>query len=217
MAQGNDQPMNTGGYDSEKPEEIRRDIQQTRARMGETVDELDYRVHPRHIADRQVNRVRTRITRARTAVMGSPEHGRGDGGTTSDVRQQASEYADTARDTVQQAPERARDATRGNPLAAGLIAFGVGAIAGSLLPSTDVEQRAANTLRDEFEEPVKENLQAAGQEVQGRVRERAQEGVEEVKQTAQEAAESTKQDAQASAQSVREHAQDASQDVRRQT
>lgn len=227
MAQGNDQPMNTSGYDSEDPEEIRRDIERTRARMGGTVDELEYRVHPRHIADRQVSRVRTRITRARTAVMGSPEYGRGHSGTSSDVRQkasehagnarrQASQYADSARDTVQQTPERAKEATRGNPLAAGLIAFGVGAVAGSLIPSTDAEQRAANTLRDEFEEPVKQNLQSAGQEVQGRVQERAQQGMQEVKQTAKDATEHTKQDAQSSAQSVREHAQSASQDVRQQ-
>lgn len=229
MVQGNDQPMSSGGrYDSENPEQIRRDIEQTRASMGRTVDELEYRAHPRHIADRQASRVRARITRARTAVMGSPDYDPGGGAGSGDVRQQASEsvdkareqaseYAASARERAQQAPDRAKEAARGNPLAAGLVAFGVGAIAGSLLPSTDAEQRAANTLRDEFEEPVKEDLQSAGQQVQGRVQERAQQGMEEVKQTAQDAAETTKQDARSSAQSVSEHAKDAGQDVRQQS
>jgi hypothetical protein len=51
--------------------------------------------------------------------------------------------ASSVADAASSAPDMARRQTRGNPLAAGLIALGVGWLASSLLPLTE----AANEIR----------------------------------------------------------------------
>jgi hypothetical protein len=51
-------------------------------------------------------------------------------------------------DAVGSAPDHVRSGTAGNPLAAGLIAFGVGWLAGSLVPSSTAEQDAATKVKD---------------------------------------------------------------------
>lgn len=213
------------------PERLRDDIARTRADLGRTVTQIEYRVSPRVVARRQVRKVQDGVGRARTAVMGSPEYdtarSRPSGQFDREIdirdqasekagqaREQASQYADQARETVQEAPERVKEATAGNPLAAGLIAFGVGALAGTLLPSSETERQAAQKLRDEFEEPLREEGQRAGERVRDRVQTRAQDATEQVKATAQDATERTKQEAQSSAQEVQEHAKSAGEDVR---
>ena len=74
-----------------------------------------------------------------------------------------------------------RRQTRGNPLAAGLVAFGLGALLGSLIPSTEPERRAAEAVKD-----------AAGPAVEG-AKEMARDAVEQVKPAVQEAGEQLKQ------------------------
>lgn len=214
------------------PEELRREIARTRADLGRTVTQIEYRVSPRVVARRQVRKAKGGLGRVRTAVMGSPDYdesGRDVRDQASEyadrtreqtseyadrTREQASQYAEQARETLEEAPQRAREATAGNPLAAGLIALGVGAIAGSLLPSTRPEREAASKLREQFEEPVRQEAQRAGEQVRERVQERAQEGVDEVKGTAQQAAERTKGEARSSAEDVQHHAKGAADDVR---
>lgn len=182
---------------TQDPEQMRRDIARTREEMSTTVEAIEDRVSPRRIRDRQAARLRGRWDDARTSVMGSPDAG-------TDLRQRASR----AGEAVQHVPDRARETTRGNPLAAGMVAFGVGALAGTLLPVTAPEQRAAARLRDEFEEPVREELQHAGQEVADHLREEVRDAGQQVKQTAQEAVDTTSQDARESAGDVRDHAQE---------
>lgn len=188
MAQQPDH-MNEPKGEPDDPQEVRRQITQTRQDMGRTMAEIEDRVHPQRIKERQVDKVRQRWRGAREAVMGSPGGG-------PSRRDRAGDYASGAKDTVQQTPERAVQATRGNPLAAGAIAFGVGALAGTLLPPSDAERRAAGRLRDEFEEPVRDELQRSGQRIGEAVQQRAREAGDEVKQTAEQAAGKVKQDAQ---------------------
>ena len=84
--------------------------------------------------------------------MGSAE------GSGSTVAGQARHVAGSAKDGAQQVATRAaeeiRDApdliqqqTQGNPLAAGLIAFGTGLLLATLFPPTEAEQRAAAQSR----------------------------------------------------------------------
>lgn len=188
MAQQPDQ-MNESTGRPDDPQEVRRQISRTRQDMGRTMNEIEDRVHPQRIKERQVDKVRQRWQGAREAVMGSP-------GTGSSRRDRTGEYMSGAKETVQQTPERAMQATRGNPLAAGAVAFGAGALAGTLLPSSDAERRAAGRLRDEFEEPVREELQRSGQNIGDAVQQRAKEAGDEVKQTAQQATDQVKQEAQ---------------------
>ena len=51
-------------------------------------------------------------------------------------------------DTARQAPTMVREHTEGNPLAVGLIAFAVGWLAGSLVPSSQAEQQAAEQVKE---------------------------------------------------------------------
>ena len=210
---------------SEEPEELRRDIARTRADMDQTLAQIEDRVSPSRIKERQVDRLRGRWERTREAVMGSdgPDVGDRAGEVGDRVSQRADEMGDRASDAAQQAAERARQApdrmeemTRGNPLAAGLIAFGLGALAGSLAPSSAPERRLASGLRDEFEEPIKSELQAAGDDVKDDLQEHAQQAVEETKQTAQAAAERTSEEAQSRAEEVRGEAERAADNVQEQ-
>jgi gas vesicle protein len=196
---------------SQDPDQIRREIEQTRQGLGETLEDIEDKVSPARIKDRQVDRVRSGLQSVRERVMGSnddPYSSSGPG-----VGQRVGDAAGSARDTLAQAPNQAIRQARGNPLAAGLVAFGGGMLLASLLPSTEPEQQAAQALRDRYEEPVKEGLQQVGQEAKERLQGPAQEAAESVKQTAQEGVERTKGDAQSSAQQVQDDAQQARQNI----
>ena len=73
-------------------------------------------------------------------------------------------------------------------MAAGLIAFGVGALVGSLLPASGAEQQAATKVKDAAT-PV---LSDAAKQVSGNLKEPAQQAVEAVKGTATDAAATVK-------------------------
>lgn len=213
-------------------ERLRREIAQRRADMGRTVAAIEYRVRPSNVASRQLGRMRGGFQRARTTVMGSPDYDTrrrtGEwrekaGGYANQAREQAGDYreqvagyAQDAAEGVREAPDRAIQATRGNPLAAGMIAFGLGALIGSLPPASETERRAARGLREEFEEPLREELQSSGEQMQEHVQQEAQRGVEQVKETAQDAAGRVKGEAQSQAGAVQEQAQDATREVREQ-
>jgi Protein of unknown function (DUF3618) len=201
---------------SQDPDQIRREIEQTRQGLGETLEDIEDKVSPPRIAQRQTQRVREGIQSVRERVMGSPDPY--DAYNPYDTRpggaQRVGDAADSARQAVAQAPQQAVQKARGNPLAAGLIAFGGGLLLASLLPSTEPEQQAAQSLRDRFEEPVKEQLQEAGQQVREELQPAAQQAADQVKQTAQEGAQRTRDDAQSSAQEVQGEAQRAREDLR---
>ncbi len=217
---------------SEQPEDLRRDIARTRAEMDQTLAQIEDRVSPSRIKERQVDRFRGRWERTRDAVMGSdgPDVGERAGEVGDRISQRAdeigdraSEVTDRAGDAAQHAAERARQApgqveevTRGNPLAAGLIAFGLGALAGSLAPSSAPERQLASGLRDEFEGPLKSELQTAGGAVKEDLQQHAQQAVEETKQTAQQAADRTTAEARGRAEEVRDEAERAAGNVQEQ-
>jgi ElaB/YqjD/DUF883 family membrane-anchored ribosome-binding protein len=199
------------------PDLLRREIDTTRSDMGRTLEEIEDRVSPSRIKERQTERVRSRWEGVKSSVMGSADDLRDHG---TDVAHEGQGRMDEAQqavqDTVQQAPERLEDATRGNPLAAGMIAFGLGALAGSLFPASAPERRAASGLQEQFEEPLKGALKESGEEVKTELQEHAEVAVEETKQTAQHAAERVKTEAQESADHVQQRGQEAAEHVREQ-
>lgn len=185
------------------PEDIRREIEATRADMGGTLTEIEDRVSPAKIRERQTQRVKGRWNSMQESVMGpseyrGPRHQQGG----ADVR-----------DRLSQAPGQATSKAQGNPLAAGLIAFGAGLLAAAVIPSSQREQEAVGELRDRYEEPVKRELQSAGQQAKQELQPQAQQAAEQVKQTAQEGAQQTRGEAQSSAQQVRGQAQGARDDL----
>jgi len=64
--------------------------------------------------------------------------------------------------------------TQGNPLAAGLIAFGAGLLVSSLIPSSQKEQQAVSDLQAKAA-PLQEKAKEAAQEVAGNLKEPVQE------------------------------------------
>jgi hypothetical protein len=227
---------------SNDPDEIRADIERTRAALSNDVDELAETVKPKNVAQRQVDKVKEAASNVKDRVMGSDddEYGGSTVGGVSDkayaakdavadrtyaakdvvadkahaAKDTVSEKASEAGEAVRQAPRRIRRKAQGNPLAAGVIAFGLGMLVSSLIPSTEKEREAVSQLQENLE-PVKEkaaevakdigeNLKPAAQEAADSVRETAQEGVENVKQEGQSAAQDVKDQAQASKETVQQ-------------
>ena len=111
---------------SKNSEELRAEIAQTRGDMQQDVDAIADRVSPSHIAHRQSEKVKDSFRKVKDSVMGTGE-------STSD---QLHHYSEDAAEAVRDAPHRVVEQTKGNPLAAGIIAFGAGLLASSLLPGT---------------------------------------------------------------------------------
>lgn len=186
-------------------DDIRRDIEHTRTDLGETITEIEDRVSPRKIKQRSTARAKNRWHRIREQVMGTKE----------DVRDRVSSSGDgSATDSAKERAQEAREKVEGNPLAAGLIAFGGGLLASALLPATQKEQEAADRLREQVEEPVREGVQEAGQQLKDDLTEQATDRAKQVGKEAMGAAARTGTDAQDSARSVKDDAQQSAQQTR---
>jgi hypothetical protein len=125
--------------------------------------------------------------------------------------------ASTAVGAVQEAPQAIRRQTRGNPLAAGLIAFGAGWLVSSLLPASRREQELADQAKQVAQEKVQPAAQQVAAEVKENLREPAQQAVESVNSTAQDAKDTVTDEGRSAAQDVQGRAQDAAGNVRSST
>lgn len=103
------------------------------------------------------------------------------------------------------APQAVARQTKGNPLIAGAIAFGIGALVGSVAPTTDPERRAVKAVEPQLRTAAQELKQGAA-EAAGEVRASAQEHAGELRESAKESVETVKGHAQESAQDVQDHA-----------
>src|SRR6478735_8272676 len=127
------------------PDEICEDIERTRADLGQDVDALADKVTPSKIVDRKTRRVRQGFTTLKEKVMGAADDA---GSSTHDAMSHVGDAAHHAGDAVKDAPHKVASTTRGNPIAVGLIAFGVGWLAASLVPPSKVERQAADQAKD---------------------------------------------------------------------
>jgi hypothetical protein len=207
---------------AEAPDHIRDDIELTRARLAHDVDRLADKTSPGRVAQRGWQNTKAKVRGVTERVMGSAH----DGGSTvkektsdalssatESVKDKASGAVDSVKDTAgdvaqqaRQAPAAVRRQTQGNPLAAGLIAFGAGLLTASLLPATEVEKRAGRQVRDhagDLADQVREPLTEAAHELG----DRAKEAATAVGDTAKDAARTAKQ-------STTETAKDAAAEVK---
>jgi hypothetical protein len=122
--------------------------------------------------------------------------------------------ASSAAGAVQEAPQAIRRQTRGNPLAAGLIAFGAGWLVSSLLPASRREQELADQAKQVAQEKVQPVLTQVAGEVKENLAGPAQDAVESVKSTAQDAKDTVAEEGRAATQDVSGRAQDAAGTVR---
>lgn len=144
---------------SESPDEIRAEIERTRSGLGADVDALADKVTPSKIAHRQTNKMKRAMNSMSERVMGSAESGQS---TVSDAADQTSEMM-----------HQAKAKAEGNPVAVGLIAFGAGLLAASLIPASEKEKSLAETAKQEAQ-PLMDQASESAKEVASHLKEPAQ-------------------------------------------
>jgi Protein of unknown function (DUF3618) len=192
---------------SNDPDQIRENIERTRADLSANVDRLTEEVNPKNVARRQVEKVTGRAAGIKDTVMGTVSDGASSAG--GGVSSAGSAVAGAA----SEAPTVVRSRTRGNPLAAGLIAFGLGALVASLAPASDVEAQVAAKAKEKAE-PLKDEATAVAKDTAQNLKEPAQQAAQSVKDTATAAAQTVKDEGTSAAEDVRDDAQVAAQDVK---
>jgi gas vesicle protein len=182
------------------PAAIRQEIEQTRERMGDTVDALGYKAD---IPARAKDSISGKVQDVRATITGAGS--------------QVSEAAPGTED-VKQAGQRAIGIVQENPLGLMIGAAAVGFVTGLLVPSTNVEDQRLGPVADQVKEQAKQTSREAiehgkqiAQDTANAVVQEAQEIAAEVKDTAkdsaQEHADELKSSAQHSAQAIKETAQ----------
>lgn len=196
---------------SDNPDVIRSDIEATRARLGTNVDAVADKVTPSNIVHRQTDKVKDAVFGVKEKVMGTADDatGRVHGGARTDSAGNALSEAGAA---IGDAPDQVKAKTQGNPLAAGLIAFGAGLLLSSLIPASEKEREAADALKSAAE-PLTTELTEAAKEIAEGLKEPAREAMENVKATAADAAEHVKTEGQVAAADVKDRAADARENV----
>ncbi|MEV4053521.1 DUF3618 domain-containing protein [Amycolatopsis sp. NPDC049688] len=208
-----------------EPERIRREIEGTQRNLSTDVNALTEKVSPGRIVERRVGRVRTAFGTARDRVMGTAADQTSAAGdkvgsvasAAGDVASVAGEKVSSAAGAVGEAPASIRRGTQGNPLAAGLIAFGAGWLVSSLLPASEPERRLASQATDLAREHVAPVAQHAAEELKENLAEPVQQAAESVKSEAADAASTVKDEARSATGDVTDRAQEARENVRSQS
>jgi gas vesicle protein len=213
---------------SSDPEVIRRQIEETRSNLSYDVDSLNEKVNPTRVVDRRVGRAKSTVTGLKDRVFGAAhETGQHASGTASNLSgnvqgaastasENVSHAAQNALGAVQSAPQTLQRQAQGNPLAAGLIAFGVGWLVSSLLPTSEKEKQLAAQAESaikEHSQPLVDQAKSVASEIGDNLKPAAQEAVESVKATAQEGVQTVKAEGQSAAQDVKGSAQDSKENV----
>ena len=185
------------------PDEIRREIEDTRGRLSSDVNALTETVSPSNVARRQADKVTGVATSVKDRVMGTAD----------DLRSTGSDAASSVGQAPGMAADKARTKTQGNPLAAGLIALGVGWLVGSMLPASEKEKEAASALKDKAQ-PLVEEAKSVAQDAAQELKEPARQAAQNVKETATQAKDTVVQEGQSTADDVKSQAQDSADAVR---
>ena len=192
---------------AQSPEELKHDIERTRQDLSRDVEALNEKVSPSRIVGRRVERVRGGLSGWKEKVMGTASD-------TAAAADSVGNAASSVTDAVSGSPAAAKRQVRGNPLAAGLVAFSAGWIIASLLPASDTETKLAHDLQDTAAGPVKEQATHLAQELKENLRQPTQDAVQEIKETASEAVSTVGEEGRSAAGSVRDDAQNAADNLR---
>jgi hypothetical protein len=206
---------------TEDPELLRRDIEHTQRKLSSDVDLLAEKVTPGQIVNRRVGRARRSMTSLRDKVMGTTSDSMSTasdrvGGAATSIAHGASDAAHTVGETVREAPRNVRRGTEGNPLAAGLIAFGAGWLISSLVPASKKEEQLAGQAKDWAQEHGQPLAQQAAEQLRENLREPAQDAVESVRTTATDAASTVADETRTAASDMAQRAEEAKSSVQQQ-
>jgi gas vesicle protein len=157
--------------------QIRGEIEETRARMGDTVEAIGYKADvPSRVSDK-VGNVRAKIT-------GSTPAG----------------------DQVKDGAKQAVGVAQQNPIGLALGSVAVGFVAGMLIPSTRVEDEKIGPMADQMKERAKETGQEALDRGKQVAQDAAQTATETVKETGQQQADELRGSAQQKVEQTRQEA-----------
>jgi len=161
----------------EDPRAIRNEIEETRERMGDTVEALAYKSDVKSRAKDNLQEKKESIVGLKDKVVGGASDRTPDG---AEVKHQAKKAASVAQE---------------NPLGLAIGAVAVGFVAGMLIPSTRVEDEKLGEASDTVIEKAKET----GQDALEHGKQVAQDAAQTAKESGQEHAEQVKDSAQESA------------------
>ncbi|HYZ38474.1 MAG TPA: DUF3618 domain-containing protein [Pseudonocardiaceae bacterium] len=214
------------------PDQIRRRIEHTRTELTADVNALAEKLTPSRAVARRVDRARDTLTNVKDKIIGTAEDAVSTVGDTASsaasatadrVSSMASSAAETvssaasgAAETVSSAPQAVRRRAQGNPLAAGLIAFGAGWLAASLIRSSRKERELAQQAKQRIDQqlqPMAQQVKQAASDVAGNLREPVQQAFESIKSTGRDAAATVTQDSRAAVDQVSERADQARRNV----
>ncbi len=179
---------------SDSPDAIRADIERTRAELGTDVDALADKVNPSKIVDRQTSKIKGAVGSVRDRIMGAAD----------DAGSSAHNLAGSAHGVAHDVKAKAE----GNPLAVGLIAFGAGLLAASLIPASAKEKELAETAKEQAQ-PLIDELGDVAKDAASHLKEPAQDAATAVKERAQEAVQTVKDEGSDAAGTVTDRAQEA--------
>lgn len=197
----------------DEPDMIREDIEATRAQLSANVDALGEKINPKKAAERQTEKIKEAATAVKEKVFGGMH----------DAREG---LASTTAHSASAVPRRVTASAQGSPLAAGLVAAGIGFLLGSVLPSSEKERRtvrqvkeseAVSAVTDEVKTMAKDlgdQLKEPARTAAEQVKETAQEGVTNVRETAAEAGDAVKEETRFAATAVKQDAESSAARVR---
>lgn len=190
----------------QEPSQIRQEIEETRAEMGDTVDALAYKTDVKTRVKESISDKRERLI---SQVQGT-SHKVGEA--TPDGHQ------------VKEGAQQAVGVAQENPLGLAIGGLAAGFLAGMMLPSTRVEDEKVGPIADQVKETAAETGQEAlerGKEVASQVADQAVEGAKEVgqhaKEVGQQAVETAKEAGQEQGEELKDSAKEGAQEVREQT
>ena len=170
----------------EDPEVIRRDIEQTRERMGDTVDALGYKTD---VKSRAKESVTGKVDSVKEKLVGAKDSALDATPSTGDVKSGARQAVGVAQE---------------NPLGLAVGAVAVGFLAGMLIPSTRVEDEKIGPMADQVKDQIKETGQEALERGKQVAQSAAQSAAETASEEGQKHGERLADSARESASSIRE-------------
>jgi ElaB/YqjD/DUF883 family membrane-anchored ribosome-binding protein len=134
----------------EDPDRIRREIEQTRADMSETVDALGYKAD---VKERAKESLQDKRDSAKETIVGVKDKLVGAKDSAADATPDAAQ--------VKQQAQRAKGLAQENPLGLAIGSIAVGFVAGLLIPSTRVEDEKLGQVSDDVVDRVKQTGEEA--------------------------------------------------------
>jgi len=181
-------------------EELRREIEGTRAEMSNTLDAIGDRVSPGRVIERKKNRMKNAVQSVSGKVMGAASDktahlsqtasGSKDHLTqaVSSGKDHLSQAASSGMESIHGLPDTARNRAQGSPMAAGAVAFGIGFLAAAIFPPSQKEEQAVGSLLDSDAiggvQGLQEKAAGLGQELKEHLQEPAMQAVDSVKEAA---------------------------------